>query len=137
MVFHERIPSRLELVPRAISTILSKLKNGVYDGESIFYLKLSLEEAITNAIRHGNKLNPALSVDITIEEHPGSISITVQDEGAGFDYAHTPDPTRHENLKKTSGRGVFLIRNLMDEVRYSDGGRTLTMIKRFKEGAGR
>jgi serine/threonine-protein kinase RsbW len=94
-------------------------------------VELALQEAVANAIRHGCQGDPSqqLQCSVSIGES-GEVVITVRDQGAGFDpskVANTLDPA---NLLKSSGRGIFLINGLMDEVRFTDGGRELQMTKR-------
>lgn len=83
---------------------------------------VALTEAVNNAILHGNKANPNKQVEISFKSSPTTISFTVEDEGTGFDYEHLLDPTDPENLEKTNGRGVFLMRNLADKVFFEKNG---------------
>jgi serine/threonine-protein kinase RsbW len=133
MIIQERIPSSVEALTAFISRLYETLKSFSLTEDDLFHIKLSLEEALVNAARHGNKLNAALFVDVTISLDSDKIEITVRDEGRGFDYEHLPDPTLAENLQKTHGRGVYLMRKLMDEVRYFDSGRSVTATKFFKQ----
>lgn len=89
---------------------------------------LSVIEAVNNAIVHGNKLDPEKKVGIRFHIDNKRIEFTVQDQGDGFDPDALPDPTLEENLEKECGRGIFLIKNLCDEVRFEDNGRRVTMI---------
>ena len=83
---------------------------------------VSLTEAVNNAIYHGNKVNPNKSIDIAFKSHPDRVSFSVKDEGPGFNYENLPDPTNPENIEKPNGRGVFLMRNLADNVYFEDNG---------------
>ena len=83
---------------------------------------VSLTEAVNNAIYHGNKANPNKSIDISFKSHPDRVSFSVKDEGPGFNYDSLPDPTNPENIEKPNGRGVFLMRNLADNVYFEDNG---------------
>jgi serine/threonine-protein kinase RsbW len=83
---------------------------------------VSLTEAVNNAIYHGNKANPNKSIDISFKTHPDRVSFSVKDEGPGFNYGSLPDPTNPENLEKPNGRGVFLMRNLADNVTFEENG---------------
>jgi len=83
---------------------------------------VSLTEAVNNAIYHGNKANPNKSIDIAFKTHPDRVSFSVKDEGPGFNYASLPDPTNPENIEKPNGRGVFLMRNLADNVTFEENG---------------
>ena len=127
---HKILPSRFDAIAPCMIDILSQLqKELAVDDETAFNIKLALEETITNAIKHGNKLNPALNVDVTIFSDGSRLTIKIKDQGQGFDFKNVPDPTQKDRLLMTSGRGVFLIRKLMDHVNYSDGGREVCMVK--------
>ncbi len=112
--------------------ILEEAETHGYEGECLFSIRLSLEEALINAIRHGNDFDESKTVRVDYDINDERIEIIVTDEGQGFDYNDVPDPTADENLEKPSGRGVMLIRTFMDEVEYSDEGRCVRMVK-FRE----
>ncbi|OLE52716.1 MAG: hypothetical protein AUG51_16705 [Acidobacteria bacterium 13_1_20CM_3_53_8] len=96
-------------------------------------LFVALDEAFVNAVKHGNRNDPTKLVRITAELSPKEARFTIEDEGAGFNVADIPDPRDPENLFRSSGRGVLLIYNIMDEVEYNDRGNRLTMVKRPEE----
>src|SRR5579885_2257 len=93
-------------------------------------LFIALDEAFVNAVKHGNKLDHSKLVRITADLSPKEARFTVEDEGQGFNVTEIPDPRDPSNLFKTSGRGVLLIYNIMDEVAYNERGNRLTMVKR-------
>ena len=93
-------------------------------------LFVALDEAFVNAVKHGNKNDLNKLVKITAELSPKEAAFTVEDEGEGFDIREIPDPCDPENLFRTSGRGVLLIYNIMDEVEYNAQGNRVKMIKR-------
>ena len=93
-------------------------------------LFIALDEAFVNAVKHGNKNDPAKLVKITAELSPTEASFTVEDEGEGFDIREIPNPCDPANLFRTSGRGVLLIYNIMDEVEYNAQGNRVKMVKR-------
>ena len=93
-------------------------------------LFIALDEAFVNAVKHGNKNDHQKLVRITAELSAEEARFTIEDEGDGFDINEIPNPLDPANLFKTSGRGVLLIYNIMDEVRYNERGNRLTMIKR-------
>ena len=115
----------------AVAEFLSRL--GV--GEDIaFGVDMAVREAVTNAILHGNKLDETKFADVSLKSLPGAFEITVHDQGTGFDPSDIPDPTEAQNLLKTSGRGIFFMRSLMDEVEWtidSKGGTTVRMMKKL------
>lgn len=93
---------------------------------------VALTEAVNNAIQHGNKNNPSKHINISFNIRPDHISFTIKDEGPGFDYSHIPDPTAPENIEKPNGRGVFLMKNLADNIEFEDNGSTVKLD--FKTG---
>lgn len=100
-----------------------------YSDNDLFAIKLALEEAMINAIKHGNRLDPTKSVKVTAKVTHEQVEITVEDEGAGFDRADVPDPTDPANLEKSSGRGILLIEAYMTSAEWSNRGRKLRMSK--------
>jgi len=95
----------------------------------VFDIRLCTEEAVRNAIIHGNKLDPKKSVTVTYWVEGGNLNIEVADEGGGFNYAGLPNPTEKENIMKNSGRGVYLIRRLMNRVEFNGPGNVIRMVK--------
>ena len=91
---------------------------------------IALDEAIVNAIKHGNKCDPHKAVHIVAEFSPEGVRFIVSDEGAGFDRENVPDPTEPCRLLEPSGRGLLLISHIMDEVRFNQCGNRLEMFKR-------
>lgn len=91
---------------------------------------ISLTEAVTNAMLHGNGGDCSKVVSISLRRQKDALSIRVSDEGPGFDPTHVPDPTSAACLEKCGGRGIFLMRNLSDECRFMRNGSTVEM--RFK-----
>ena len=98
--------------------------------QDVFRIRLALEEALINAIKHGNKLDTTKKVHVEATVTPEQIEIMIEDEGPGFCRADVPDPTAEENLLKCSGRGILLMETYMDRVEYSNAGRRVRMIKR-------
>lgn len=134
MVFSESIPSKLEVLHELIPRLLKKFKAASMHDDDMFVLQLALEEALVNAIKHGNKMNPDLLVAVTIQLSSDEIVITIKDKGEGFDHEVVSNPTQEENINRLSGRGVFLIKNLMDTVEYFDQGSGIRMVKNLKKG---
>lgn len=88
---------------------------------------ISLAEAVTNAITHGNCCDESKKVEIKLRKQSDAIAISVRDQGCGFDFRNLPDPTALDNLAKCGGRGVFLMQQLSDRVDFRDDGRTVEM----------
>ncbi|NRA58019.1 MAG: ATP-binding protein [Phycisphaerales bacterium] len=100
-----------------------------YAAASVFAVRLALEEAMTNAFKHGLKDLPEgtpITVDYTITE--ARVSIAVEDPGPGFDPDDVPDPTAEENLTRPGGRGLLLIRSYMTHAEFKNQGRRLEMV---------
>jgi len=117
-----RISSKAEniiLVERMIEDVCDVFNiNQDYYGNIL----VALTEAVNNAIYHGNQANENKSIDISFKSSPNRISFIVKDEGPGFNYSDLPDPTNPENIANPNGRGVFLMRNLADNVSFEDEG---------------
>jgi serine/threonine-protein kinase RsbW len=104
-----------------------------FDDDTAHWIGMSVRESVTNAIQHGNKLDPNKRVDIRFEVAPDHLEINVKDEGQGFQIDLLPNPLDPENLLKPSGRGIFYIRSFMDEVEFiphSQGGMEVHMVKK-------
>ena len=94
-----------------------------------FAIKLAVEEAVVNAIKHGNQMEPDLRVRIGYTVTPERFEIRIEDEGPGFNPADVPDPLSEEGVERPCGRGLLLINGFMDEVRYHGKGNVVTMTK--------
>lgn len=102
-----------------VETFLKSVNKVAKLDDGTFYrLLIASTEAINNGIMHGNKSDPSKRVCITCTLKPGALVVKVQDEGEGFDYEHVPNPIDEANLMKESGRGIFLMRSMMDKVAY-------------------
>jgi len=98
----------------------------------VFSVRLALEEALVNAIKHGNQMDRAKRVFISYRFLPGRFEVQITDEGPGFDPNDVPDPTAVENLERPCGRGLMLMRHYMTEVVYSERGNSVIMSKVFR-----
>lgn len=134
MDFSKKIPSNLNALPGLTGTIIEKIRQLPLDEAQVQDIRLSLQEALVNSAKHGNKLNPDLYVEVSVEGKDDSLIITVADQGEGFDFEGIPDPRKPDNLNKLSGRGIFLIRKRMDMVEFLDHGRRIKMVKFFRKG---
>jgi len=108
--------------------LVSLIESSGYPDTDCFALKLAIEEAVANAVKHGHKVGRKL-VRVRYAITPDRVRIDVVDQGPGFDPAAVPDPTVDENRNKPNGRGVWLIYTYMDEVTYHPPGNHVTMIK--------
>ncbi len=102
------------------------------DEDTAMNMALALHEAAINAMKHGNGFDPAKRVKISFVVEPGRLVIRVQDEGEGFDWSRLKDPRAPENVGKTNGRGIFLMRSFVDSVDYEHvpgEGLVVSMVK--------
>jgi len=121
--------------PAAVSTVTGGLETVLRDKgwseEDVMGVDLAVREALINAIRHGCGDDPSKQVQCCVTyDEPGEVVIVIRDPGPGFDTAAVPDPLAPQNMLKSSGRGVFLINQVMDAVGFRDGGRQVEMRKR-------
>ncbi len=128
-----RLPSRIEAIDEAATAVARLVSRSGLGEDVAFAIDMDVREAIANAVIHGNKFDESKFVEITVQTSPDSLEISVHDQGAGFNPEALADPTEEENLLKSSGRGIFFVRNFMDEVYWltpPEGGTTVRMIKR-------
>ncbi len=124
------IPSRLTDARKVGERILSKAAKRGYSRQTLFAIRLALEEGLINAIKHGNRLDPEKHIELTYEITDEKTTIKIRDEGEGFDPRSVPDPTSDENLVKPYGRGIMLMNAYMDDVRFNKYGNEVCMVKR-------
>jgi serine/threonine-protein kinase RsbW len=106
-----------------------RLKDRQFSEREIFSIKLALEEALVNAIKHGNRFDRSKKIHISYTILSERFEIHISDEGCGFDPSEVPDPTAVENLERPCGRGLMLMRHYMSEVRFSESGNAVSMTK--------
>ena len=123
-------PENLALVEKLVDEICES--NNIKDD---FYgnILISITEAVNNAIQHGNKYDSSKRIKISFASYQDVLYFSVEDQGQGFDYNNLPDPTDPGNLEKINGRGIFLMKNLADEVAFSKKGRMVEL--NFKTSA--
>ena len=121
-------PTAIPLVTDGVTSVLTQKG---WPEEQIMAIELALQEAVANAIRHGCRgdITKQLQCSVNIDDN-GEVMISVRDPGPGFDPETVADPLAPENVLKPSGRGIFLINGLMDEVEFAEGGRKVTMKKK-------
>jgi len=127
-----RFASRIEAVAEAAAAVSEFLNRVGISEDTAFGIDMAVREAVTNAVLHGNKLDSAKFAEIDLRKSPETLEIKVRDQGKGFNPSEVADPTKDENILKTSGRGIFFMRNFMDEVDWTvnpEGGTTVRMIK--------
>ncbi len=129
-VLHFVIPSDYARMREVQAAIMDAVHAHQFDEESIFAIRLALEETIINAIKHGNKNDRAKTVTVDCTVTDTLFAVEVLDQGEGFKRKAVPDPLAEENLDKSSGRGLLLIESYMNSVKYSDAGRRVRMTRK-------
>jgi serine/threonine-protein kinase RsbW len=117
-------PESINIIEKVIDDIRTEfdVKEECYGN-----MLVAVTEAVNNAIQHGNKFDPQKMVNVSYEIDNDRIAFVISDEGNGFDYYNLPDPTAPENLEKPTGRGVFLMKHLADQIIFSDQGKVVEL----------
>ncbi len=130
MRLHVTIASDVQAVALFTEQVMDLVRKTNSAQGNEFGLEMSLREALANAVLHGCKSDPKKQVECCVAcDDEGGMLIVVRDPGAGFDPAAVPNPLEGENLLATHGRGIFLINQLMDDVRFANGGTEIRMRK--------
>jgi serine/threonine-protein kinase RsbW len=125
------VPSDLGMVGDAVELVATHLPPGTLSPRRIsFNLRTALAEALGNAIRYGNGEDPDRIVRVYVELGRDFVRIHVDDDGRGFDASHLPDPTHPDNLEREYGRGLFVIRHLVDDVAFNEKGNGICLTLR-------
>jgi serine/threonine-protein kinase RsbW len=124
-------PAEARSIQEQIEQLLQERQAHDHD---IFSIRLALEEALVNAIKHGNQSDPGKKVRISYRVLADRFEVAISDEGTGFNPNDVPDPTAAENLERPCGRGLMLMRHYMSEVHYNDSGNAVVMSKLFRNG---
>jgi len=129
--FSYKLDSTLDTVDSAEQTASRIASESGFGDDEVMQIAMAVREAAVNAVLHGNAYDPEKKVDLEFERTPKALVITIRDQGKGMDMAKIPDPLAPENLLKTSGRGIFLIRSFMDsvEIHPSQSGTEIKLIK--------
>ena len=123
-----KIPSITDNVS-VVESFIDNLKDKISLSDNIYgNILISVTEAVNNAIIHGNKEDKAKKVELYLKQSKKSISFIIKDEGPGFDESKIPDPTSPKNLDNIKGRGVFLIKNLTDNVKFRKKGSEVELV---------
>lgn len=123
------IQSDLDAGHASIEELMSALESAGWEGRDVFHIQMAIEEAVVNAIEHGNKRDATKQVHIVFVVDAESAEMTITDQGDGFDHQNVADPTEEERLDQPRGRGVLLIRELMTQAQYNQKGNSVWMRK--------
>lgn len=127
--FDEKIISSSEEGVETIRQLLAQLEAHGWSEKAVFGIHMAMEEAVMNAIKHGNQSDPNKRVHVEIKLGCDEFYARITDEGSGFDPDDVPDPTADENLEKFSGRGLMLMRNFVDKVQFNPKGNSVELRK--------
>jgi len=125
----EVLPTRLSAIRESERRVLARLAELGYGEDCRFAVRLAIEEALINAMKHGNRMEESRKVRLAYRVLPDRVEVRIADEGGGFQPECIPDPTADENLQRPCGRGIMLMRSYMDEVTYSANGTKVHMVK--------
>ena len=128
--FEVTIPSDTVQGQAVQERIVRLLEDLQYSDRDVFGVRLALEEALVNAIKHGNGMDPQKQVRIGCRVGADRVYIEIEDEGEGFDPEDVPDPTAVENLERPCGRGIMLMRAFMSRIEYNKTGNRVILEKR-------
>jgi serine/threonine-protein kinase RsbW len=132
---HLVLASRFENIEVAERALHDLCATAGCDGDQLYWVVTALREAMANAVRHGNRLQPERKVHVDLSVDPDAVTIRIDDEGEGFDPSRIPDPTQPENLLRPSGRGIFYMQQFMNRVQFSrapGGGTSVLMVKNLQ-----
>jgi len=123
------IESSDDLARKLCREIVGQINSNDFGQGELFDIQLAIEEAMINAVEHGNQHNPLKTVTVEYSIEPGNFEITITDEGCGFRPELVPDPREDENIHNVTGRGLVLMQACMDSVEYNERGNCVRMIK--------
>jgi len=132
-----RIPSHIDYLDQVLDYLNQRIVDFGIIRHGDCDVMIALDEAIVNAIKHGNKGDPEKAVHITVEMTSEGARFTIKDEGGGFKKEGLPDPTEPSRLLVPSGRGLLLINHIMDEVSHNERGNEIQMVKRGRRKSAR
>jgi serine/threonine-protein kinase RsbW len=124
-----KLPSSRSAVQQLLAELLTALENDGWPKQDVFGVHLAMEEALINAVRHGNGWDEKKLVHVACKLTSDHLRVEIADEGVGFNPEHVPDCTDGENLHRPGGRGIMLMRTYMSRVEYYDGGHRVLMEK--------
>ena len=112
-----------------IRDLMESLRSRDWTEDDCFAVRMAVEEAVMNGMKHGNQLDDSKTIDVEIKLTDDRFWARISDEGGGFSLDDVPDPTKRENLEKCSGRGVKLIQSFVDSCQYNKAGNTVELVK--------
>ena len=132
------LPNDLRAIQRAVDYLVCRCEEAGFDAERLrLNFRVSVAEALANAMLYGNRNDPHKRVRLEARFTPRAVVVRVTDEGSGFDPRQLPDPTQNPHRMRSGGRGIFLIRKLMDRVEFNERGNSITMVLERPRGRGK
>jgi serine/threonine-protein kinase RsbW len=129
------LPTDVGSIGNAVEYVMQRCRTCDQEARRLdLNFRVGLTEALANAMMYGNSHDPSKRVVVEVALQAGRIQARITDQGKGFDPSAVPDPTSPENLTKPCGRGLFLMRQLLDEVSYNDQGNQVTLVLRLEAG---
>jgi serine/threonine-protein kinase RsbW len=126
------LPTDIRSIDKAVDYVMSRCSACAVQARRLHLnFRVGLTEALSNAMLYGNAHDPSKKVVVEVSIGQGRLKATVRDHGNGFDPGAVPDPTRPENISRPCGRGLFLMRQLLDEVWYNERGNEVTLVLRL------
>ncbi len=123
-----QVPSVPENI-RIVESFIDNAKDKFHINDDLYgNIMIAVTESVNNAIVHGNKSDAKKTVNLSLVLEEKTLRFTIQDQGEGFDYENVPDPTAPENIEKVGGRGIFLMKQLSDEVAFSENGKEVELV---------
>jgi serine/threonine-protein kinase RsbW len=130
---HEMMPSTTDAGHKLIDQLMGVLTELGWSTKDLFHVQLAAEEAMVNAVKHGNKEAEDKVVEVEFKVASNATYVRIKDQGEGFSPEELPDPRDSEHLECTNGRGVMLMKEMMTEVQFNDSGNEVIMIKHREE----
>ncbi len=127
--FEVLIPSDFEAGQAVIERMMAMIDDAGFPPRDMFGIRLSVDEAVVNAIKHGNQMSPDKTVRIDFQLTERGVRIEIEDQGAGFRPEEVPDPTSDENIERPNGRGLMLMREFMTRIEFSPKGNRVVLEK--------
>jgi serine/threonine-protein kinase RsbW len=128
------IQSSPDIARKLCREIIEQISPDSFSAKDCFGMQLAIEEALINAVEHGNRLDPQKHVTVEYSITSTELEITITDEGCGFNPNRVPDPRVDENIHNVTGRGIVLMRECMDSVNYNEKGNSVRMVKHSAQG---
>ena len=130
------IPTDVRSIQHTVDYVMQRCRTcEAYEKRLRLNFRVGLTEALTNAMLYGNEHDPSKHVRVEVALENGRLEARITDQGGGFDPSAIPDPTEEENILKSGGRGLFLMRQMLDEVSYNDQGNQVTLVLRLEQGS--